>query len=100
LNYLIQKNSNGSYFGVAPNALSASFVGIRGDREIADGLSLVFNLQTGFSPESGRLSDGIGSVAQNNGLAIGAQNSYGDSSRDGQLFNMAAYGGLSSPKHG
>jgi hypothetical protein len=100
LNYLIQKNNNGSYFGVAPNALSASFVGLRGNQEIVDGLSAVFNLQTGFSPESARLSDGLGSVVQNNGLAVGAQNSFGDSSRDGQAFNMVAYAGLSSPIYG
>lgn len=100
LNYMISKNSNGSYFGVAPNALSSSFVGLKGNQEIADGLSVVFNFMTGFSPESGRLSDGLGSVVQNNGLAVGAQNSFGDSSRNGQLFNMAAYGGLSSPTYG
>ncbi len=100
LNYLISKNSNGSYFGVAPNALSTSFVGIRGNQEIADGLSAVFNLQAGFSPESGTLSNGLGSIVQNNGLAVGAQNAFGDSSRNGQLFNMAAYAGLSSPTYG
>ena len=100
LNYLISKNSNGSYFGVAPNALNYSFVGIRGHQEIADGLSAIFNLQTGFNPQSGTLSNGLGSIVQNNGLAVGAQNAFGDSSRNGQLFNMAAYAGLSSPIYG
>jgi predicted porin len=100
LNYLISKNSNGSYFGVAPNALSSSFVGIHGNQEIADGLSAIFNLQAGFSPESGAISNGLGSVVQNNGVAVGAQNAFGDSSRNGQLFNMAAYAGLSSPIYG
>jgi predicted porin len=100
LNYLVSKNSNGSYFGVAPNALSSSFVGLRGNQEIADGLSAVFNLQTGFNPESGTLSNGLGSIVQNNGLSVGAQNAFGDSSRNGQLFNMAAYAGLSSPIYG
>jgi predicted porin len=100
LNYLISKNSNGSYFGVGPNALSSSFIGLRGNQEIADGLSAIFNLQTGFNPQSGKLSDGLGSIVQNNGLAIGQQNSFADSSKDGQAFNVAAYAGLSSPIYG
>jgi predicted porin len=100
LNYLISKNSSGSYFGVGPNALSSSFVGLKGNQEIADGLSAVFNLQTGFNPQSGKLSDGLGSITQNNGLAIGQQNSFADSAKDGQAFNVAAYAGLSSPIYG
>jgi predicted porin len=100
LNYLISKNSNGSYFGVGPNALSSSFVGLKGNYEITDGLSAVFNLQTGFNPQSGKLSDGLGSIVQNNGLAIGQQNSFADSAKDGQAFNVAAYAGLSSPTYG
>jgi predicted porin len=79
LNYLISKNSNGSYSGVGPNALSSSFVGLKGSPEIADGLSAIFNLQTGFNPQSGKLSDGLGSIVQNNGLPIGMQNSFADS---------------------
>jgi predicted porin len=100
LNYLISKNSNGSYFGIAGNALSSSFVGLKGNVELTEGLSGVFNLQTGFNPWSGRLSDGLGSIVQNNGLAIGAQNSFADSAKDGQAFNVAAYAGLSSPTYG
>jgi predicted porin len=100
LNYLIAKNSNGSYFGVGPNGLSSSFVGLKGNQEIVDGLSVVFNLQTGFNPQSGKLSDGLGSIVQNNGLAVGAQNTFADSAKDGQAFNVAAYAGLSSPIYG
>ncbi len=100
LNYLISKNSNGSYFGVGPNALSTSFIGLKGKEEIADGLSAVFNLQTGFNPQSGKLSDGLGSVAQNNGLSLAQQNAFGDSAKNGQAFNTAAYAGLSSPIYG
>ena len=100
LNYLISKNSNGSYFGIGGNALSSSFVGLKGNVELTEGLSGVFNLQTGFNPWSGRLSDGLGSIVQNNGMAIGAQNSFADSAKDGQAFNVAAYAGLSSPIYG
>ena len=100
LNYVVSKNSNRSYFGISGNALSSSFVGLKGDVALTDGLSAVFNLQTGFNPWSGRLQDGIGSVAQNNGLPVSAQNAFSDSSKAGQAFNLAAYGGLSSPTYG
>ena len=100
LNYLVSKNSNGSYFGVGPNALSNSYIGLRGKQEIADGLFAIFNLQAGFNPESGNLSNGIGSVVQNNGLGLAAQNAFSDSSKAGQAFNNAAYAGLSSPIYG
>jgi predicted porin len=100
LDYLVSKNAGGSYFGVGPNQMSSSYIGLRGKQEIADGLYAVFNLQTLFNPENGLNSNGPGSVAQNNGLALGAQNSFGDSSKAGQMFNNAAYAGISSPIYG
>ncbi|WP_051397209.1 porin [Bradyrhizobium elkanii] len=96
VNYLISRNSNGQYLGVTGNALSSSFIGLKGDVELTEGLSGVFNFQTGFNPWSGRLSDGPGSVAQNNGLPLSEQTTFGDSSKAGQPFNIAAYGGLKS----
>jgi predicted porin len=100
LDYLVSKNANGSYFGVGPNQMSTSFIGLRGKQEIADGLYGVFNLQTLFDPTSGTSANGVGSIVQNNGLGLAAQNSFGDSSKAGQLFNNVAYAGLSSPVYG
>ena len=99
---LVSKNGQGSYFGVGANQMSSSFIGLRGKQEIADNLYAVFNLQTIFNPGSGINGNGQGSVAQNNGLAtnIGFQNSFGDSSKSGQMFNNAAYFGISSPTYG
>jgi predicted porin len=99
---LIQKNGLGSYFGVAANQLSGSFIGLRGSQEIADNLYAVFNLQTIFNPASGQNANGQASVAQNNGLTtnLALQNAYNDSSKSGQLFNNAAYFGFSSPTYG
>ena len=74
LDYLVSKNSNGSYFGAGPNQLSTSFIGLRGKQEIADNLYAVFNLQTQFDPASGTAANGVGSVVQNNGLALTQQN--------------------------
>ena len=100
LDTLVSKNGQGAYFGVAANQLSTSFIGLRGKQEIADNLYAVFNLQTLFNPASGVNANGPGSIAQNNGLNIGMQNSFGDSSKGGQLFNNAAYFGISSPTYG
>jgi predicted porin len=99
---LIAKNAGGSYFGVGGNQMSSSFIGLRGKQEIADNLYAVFNLQTLFNPASGMNNNGTGSVAMNNGLTgnLTAQNSFGDSSKGGQMFNNAAYFGISSPTYG
>jgi predicted porin len=104
LDYLVSKNGNGSYFGIAANQLSTSFIGLRGKQEIADGLYAVFNLQTLFNSANGNNADGMGSIVQNNGLGtpnlLAAQNSFGDSSKAGVMFNNVAYFGVSSPTYG
>ena len=100
LNWLVSKNSLGSYFGASPNNLSTSFIGLRGKQEIADNLYAVFNLQTQFNPISGMLLSGPGSIVQNNGLTLTQQTAFGDSSKAGQMFNGAAYAGISSPVYG
>jgi predicted porin len=105
LDYFIQRNSGGSYFGVAANQMSTSFIGLRGKQEIGDNLYAVFNLQTLFNPASGMNANGTGAIVQNNGLnqspALGGlTNAYGDSSKGGQMFNNAAYFGISSPTYG
>jgi predicted porin len=105
LDYAIQRNSNGSYIGVGANQMSTSFIGLRGKQEIGDNLYAVFNLQTLFNPASGMNANGTGAIVQNNGLnqspALGGStNAYGDSSKGGQMFNNAAYFGISSPTYG
>src|SRR5579863_9010509 len=106
LNYIVEKASNGSYFGAAANQMSTSFIGLRGKQEIGDNLYAVFNLQTLFNPASGMNANGIGAIVQNNGLGQSPQlgggfaNSYGDSSKAGEMFNNAAYFGVSSPTYG
>ncbi len=100
--YVLQKQSTGSYFGVTGNGMSVSFIGLKGKQEIADGLYGIFNLQAAFNPASGMGDNGLASIAQNNGLTtnLSAQNAYGDSSRNGQMFATAAYFGIDSPTYG
>ena len=102
LDTLVSKNGGqGSYFGVGVNQFSTSFIGLRGKQEIADNLYAVFNLQTLFNPASGMNASGLMTIQQNNGLAVNSlQNSFGNSSKAGQMFNNAAYFGISSPTYG
>lgn len=100
LAYLIAKNSNKSQTSIAPNGLSQSRLGLKGAEAINDDLSFVFNLEMGFNPQSGKLSDGPASLVHNNGVPLTQQKSAGDSSRAGQLFNGPAFGGLSSKTWG
>ncbi len=102
LDTLVSKNGAGSYFGVGANQMSTSFIGLRGKQEIADNLYAVFNLQTLFNPASGMNANGTGTIMQNNGLTnnLTFQNSFGNSSKGGQMFNNVAYFGISSPIYG
>ncbi|MCS3474175.1 porin [Bradyrhizobium elkanii] len=100
VNYLIARNSNRSYFGLGANGFAGSFIGLKGKQDVADDVAAIFKLETAFNPQSGLLSDGPGSIVQNNGVPIDRQNSFADSSKAGQAFNVAAYAGLSSPTYG
>ena len=104
LNAPIEKAALGAQFVAAPNQMSTSFIGLRGKQEIGDNLYAVFNLQTLFNPASGANANGIGALVQNNGLnnatTLSTANAYGDSSKAGQMFNNAAYFGVSSPVYG
>jgi predicted porin len=98
--YLIQKNSNRALWGLAPNAMSNSNIGIKGTEQIAPGWSFVFDLEAGFDPYSLNFSNGPGSVAQNAGVPLISQDANADSSRAGQWYNSVGYLGVSSPTYG
>src|SRR5712672_1510351 len=98
--YLIQKQNRGSIWTLAPNALSNSFIGIKGIEPIGGNVSVVFDLDAGFDPYSLQFSNGPGSIAANNGIPQNLQRSYSDSSRAGQWYNGQGYVGVSSPTYG
>lgn len=98
--YLIQKQNNSPLWGPAPNALTNSFIGIKGTEPIGGNVSVVFALDAGFDPYSLRFSNGPGSVAANAGIPQNFATAYSDSSRAGQWFNGQGYVGLSSPTYG
>ncbi len=98
--YLIQKNSNRALWGLAPNGLSQSNIGIKGNEPLAPGWAFVFDLQAGFNPYSLQFANGPGSVFQNAGVPLTSQSSNADSSRAGQFYNSVGYLGVSSPTYG
>jgi predicted porin len=98
--YLIQKQNNSALWGPAPNALTNSFIGIKGTEPIGGNVSVVFALDAGFDPYSLRLSNGPGSIAANAGIPQNFQTAYSDSSRAGQWYNGQGYVGVSSPTYG
>ena len=100
LEYMVSKNSNHSVRTVASNGLSQSKIGLSGNEEFLDDYAAIFKLETGFDPLSLHLSDGLKSMAYADGVSNGNQNSNGDSSRAGQLFNGAAYAGIKTKDYG
>lgn len=98
--YLVQKNSNRALWTLGPNGLSQSTVGVQAFEPFAPGWAFVFDLSAGFDPYSFQFANGIGSIFQNAGVPLAAQNANADSSRGGQWFNNTGYVGVSSPTYG
>ena len=98
--YLIRKNSNRALWGLAPNALTQSNIGIKGNEPLAYGWAFVFDLEAGFDPYSLQFANGPNSVAQNAGVPLTLQNTNADSSRAGQFYNSVGFLGVSSPTYG
>jgi predicted porin len=98
--YLIQKQNNSALWSPAPNALTNSFIGIKGTKPIGGDVSAVFALDAGFDPYSLRFSDGPGSVAATAGIPQNLATAYSDSSRAGQWYNGQGYVGVSSATYG
>jgi predicted porin len=100
LGYLVQKNSNKSITSFAPNGLSQSKFVVTGKEQLVEGLNGVFNLEMGFNPQSGKLSDACQSLVHNNGVDIHNQTTASDGARCGQFFNGPANIGLQTTEYG
>ncbi|MFZ1905546.1 MAG: porin [Steroidobacteraceae bacterium] len=99
-NSLVQKNDYDSPVGLTPSNLSQSRIGLSGNEPLFGDWAAVFKFETFFNPQSGDISDGLKSVALNNGKAATSQVSGVDTSIAGQLFSGAAYIGFASPTYG
>jgi len=99
-NPIIAKQNNGSVTAVIPSGLSQSKLTLAGKEPIDNEFSAVFKLETFFNPQSGQISDALKSLTANNGVALASQTMGADSSIAGQLFNGAAFAGISSKHYG
>jgi len=100
VDYAVAKNSANPVTGLAPNGLSQTRLGLKGEHAFSQDLSGVFMLESRFSPLSGEIANGPRSLLQNNGVALSAQSANGDSSQAGQLFSAAAWAGVRSARFG
>ena len=99
-NYVIQKNSNRATWEMIQSGLNQSVVGLKGAEELGDGWTGLFKLETAINPINGRITDALGTIAANNGVAQANQTSLSDSSLAGQIFGSAAYAGVSNQTWG
>ena len=99
-NYVIGKNSNRPYFEMIQSGLGQSAIGLKGVGDLGGDWTGLFRLETALNPIDGRITNAVGTIAANNGIAQANQTSYSDSSLAGQLFGSAAYVGLSNPTWG
>ena len=83
----MSKGGGRARWGIDPNALSYSGIGLEGSEALFPGAGVVFDGQTTYLPTSGRFSNGPASLASNNGVPADKQSANADSSRDGQIFN-------------
>ena len=98
--YLIQPMNRVAMWGLAPNGLSQSNIGVKINEPFAPGWSVIAQLEAGFDPYSLQLANGPGSLAANIGVPVTAQNTNSDSSRAGQFYNSVGYVGVSSDLYG
>lgn len=84
--------------GVFNGALTPSRWGIRGTEDLGGGLKAIFNVDSYFNPNSGTLSSGATSLANNRSSTTGTVSAA--SSVSGQLFNDIAFVGLSDETMG
>jgi predicted porin len=87
-------------WGLAPSALGASNIGIRGAESIGGDWKAIFQLEAGFDPYSLQFSNGTQSLLENKGVPLNQQSVNADSSRAGQFYNSVGFVGVSSPTYG
>ena len=98
--YFLQKMNRSPMWGIAPNGMGQSNVGVQIKEPIGSGLSFVAQLEAGFDPYSLRFANSTQSVFENAGIPVNQQNTNGDASRAGQFYNSLGFVGISSDVYG
>lgn len=99
---IVQKNGSGTKWNVTPSGMEQSKIGLKGKEKVLDDLDVVFKLEGAFNPVSGTVPNAHKSQIDNQNQYTNLSNSTtnGDSSRAGEFFQGAAFGGLSSSTYG
>ena len=98
--YFLEKMNRTAMWGLAPNGLSQSSLGIQIKEPLGLGWSLVGQLESGFDPYSLEYANAPHSEFRNIGVPVNQQTTNGDSSRAGQFYNAVGFVGLSSDTYG
>ena len=94
--YFLQKMNRTPMWGLAPNGLSQSNIGVQIKEPLSPGWSFVAQLEAGFDPYSLHLANSAESVFANAGVPVNQQTTNGDASRAGQFYNSVGFLGISS----
>jgi hypothetical protein len=87
----LQKMNRTPMWGLAPNGLSQSNVGVQMKEPLSPGWSFVAQLEAGFDPYSLHFANSTVSVFANAGVAVNQQTTNGDASRAGQFYNSLGF---------
>jgi predicted porin len=98
--YFIQKMNRSAMWGLAPNGLSQSSLGVQIKEPIGGGWSFIAQLEAGFDPYSLQFANSPHSEFTNIGVPVNQQTTNGDSSRGGQFYNSQGFFGVSSDTFG
>ncbi len=98
--YFLQKMNRQAMWGIAPNGLGNSNIGVQIKEPLGAGWSFVGQLDAGFDPYSLQLSSSPGSLWEQRGVPLAQQNTAGDSTRAGQFFNGLGFVGVSNDTWG
>ena len=93
--YFLQKMNRQGMWGLAPNGMSQSSIGVKINEPFAPGWAFVAQLEAGFDPYSLRFANSPGSIP-NDRVPRPDQSTNGNSSRAGQFYNNVGYLGVSS----
>jgi predicted porin len=99
-NEMLTPKAHNGYFGITPNGMQLSNIGIKGVTEILPGLNGVFWASTLFNPQSGELQSAPGAIIANQGLNYRSYSLNLDGARGGQAFNDQLYVGFSNKTYG
>jgi predicted porin len=98
--YFLQKMNRQAMWGLAPNGLSQSNIGLQVVEPIAGGWKFVGQYDAGFDPYSFQWASGPGSLADNIGKPTALQTTNADSGRNGVFDNGQLFAGVSNDTWG